>query len=111
MPPALPDGTAPSASVGHLKAQAARTHPGAKPEHLGSPPWPQERASGRPTHGERSSGVPRGGLHPAGSDLHQLSLVAVGDGAIFRITKKDFLEFIENNPGAFIWMRDTLVVE
>jgi CRP-like cAMP-binding protein len=50
-------------------------------------------------------------LHPAGSDLHQLSLVAVGDGAIFRITKKDFLEFIENNPGAFIWMRDTLVVE
>ncbi len=32
-------------------------------------------------------------------------------GEIFRISKKDFVEFIENNPGAFIWMRDTLVVE
>ena len=45
------------------------------------------------------------------SDLHQLSLVAMTDGSIFRISKKDFVEFIENNPGAFIWMRDTLVVE
>ena len=66
----------------------------------------------RPPHTRRAFfRCPRGGLHPAGSDLHQLSLVAVGDGAIFRITKKDFLEFIKNNPGAFIWMRDTLVVE
>jgi hypothetical protein len=45
------------------------------------------------------------------SNLHQLSLVAISDGEIFRISKKDFVEFIENNPGAFIWMRDTLVVE
>ena len=63
----------------------------------------------------------RGDLHARGvsgrsstssrSDLHQLSLVAISDGEIFRISKKDFVEFIENNPGAFIWMRDTLVVE
>jgi hypothetical protein len=63
----------------------------------------------------------RGELHAGGgagrggtggrSDLHQLSLVAISDGEIFRISKKDFVEFVENNPGAFIWMRDTLVVE
>ena len=53
----------------------------------------------------------RRGSASSRSNLHQLSLVAISDGEIFRISKKDFVEFIENNPGAFIWMRDTLVVE
>ena len=44
----LSDDTAPSASLGHLEAQAAPTHPRAPPEPLGSSPWPQELASGRP---------------------------------------------------------------
>ena len=44
----LPDDTAPSASLDCLKARAAPTHPGAQPEPLGSLPWPQELASGRP---------------------------------------------------------------
>ena len=44
----LSDDTAPSASLDHLEAQAAPTHPGAQPEPLGSLPWPQELASGRP---------------------------------------------------------------
>ena len=48
MPSALPDETAPSASLGHLQAQAAPMHPGAPPEPLGSSPWPQELASGWP---------------------------------------------------------------
>ena len=34
----LPDDTAPPASLGHLEAQAAPTHPRAPPEHLGSSP-------------------------------------------------------------------------
>ena len=38
------DGTAPSASLDYRKAQAAPTHPGAPPEHLGGLPWPQEPA-------------------------------------------------------------------
>ena len=42
IPSALPDDTAPTASLGHLKAQAAPMHPRAKPEPLGSSPWPQE---------------------------------------------------------------------
>ena len=44
----LSDDTAPSASLDHLEAQAAPTHPRAPPEHLGGLPWPQEPASGRP---------------------------------------------------------------
>ena len=48
MPSAPPDDSAPSASLGRLKAQAAPTHPGAKPEHLGGLPWPPERGSRRP---------------------------------------------------------------
>ena len=42
---------------------------------------------------------------------HRLTLTCSEAGAIFRITGADFLEFLDNNPGAFIWMRDTLVVE
>ena len=48
MPSALSDDTAPSASLGQLEARAAPTHPRAQPEPLGSLPWPQELASGRP---------------------------------------------------------------
>ena len=48
MPPALPDGPAPSASLDHLEAQAAPAHPRAPAEHLGSSAWLQELASGRP---------------------------------------------------------------
>ena len=44
----LSDDSAPSASLDHLEAQAAPTHPKAPPEHLGSLPWPQEPATGRP---------------------------------------------------------------
>ena len=43
----LSDDSAPSAGLECLKAQAAPTHPGAQPEHLGRSSWPQERASGR----------------------------------------------------------------
>merc|ERR1712185_241643 len=42
------DDRAPSASLDHLKARAAPSHPGAPPEPLRSSPWPQEPASGRP---------------------------------------------------------------
>ena len=48
----LPDDPAPSASLDHLQAQAAPTHPGAPPEPLGSLRWPQEPASGRPKDDE-----------------------------------------------------------
>ena len=48
MASALSDDTAPSASLDHLEAQAAPTQPRAQPEPLGSLPWPQELASGRP---------------------------------------------------------------
>ena len=44
----LSDDTAPSAALDRLKARAAPTRPGAQPEPLGSLPWPQELASGRP---------------------------------------------------------------
>ena len=44
----LPDDSAPSASLDHLEAQAAPTHPRAPPGPLGSLPWPQELASGWP---------------------------------------------------------------
>ena len=47
VPPALFGGTAPSASLDHLEAEAAPAHPGAPPEHLGSLAWPQHPASGR----------------------------------------------------------------
>lgn len=42
---------------------------------------------------------------------HRLTMVAEIDGRIFRISGRDILEFLDNNPGAFIWMRDTLLVE
>jgi CRP-like cAMP-binding protein len=41
---------------------------------------------------------------------HALNLVALTDSKIFRIDGDDLLDFLDNNPGAFIWMRDTLVV-
>mmetsp|Transcript_4316 Transcript_4316/g.11997 ORF Transcript_4316/g.11997 Transcript_4316/m.11997 type:complete len:218 (+) Transcript_4316:2544-3197(+) len=41
---------------------------------------------------------------------HELTLNAVSEGTIFRIGGEDLLDFLDNNPGAFIWMRDTLVV-
>merc|ERR1719399_133197 len=36
---------------------------------------------------------------------HQLNFVALTDGNIFRIGGEDMLDFLDNNPGAFIWMR------
>ncbi|KAL1524967.1 hypothetical protein AB1Y20_019843 [Prymnesium parvum] len=42
---------------------------------------------------------------------HRLTMVAQTDGRLFRISGRDILEFLDNNPGAFIWMRDTLLVE
>jgi len=42
---------------------------------------------------------------------HRLTFQAITDGKIFRIAGSDILEFLDNNPGAFIWMRDTLLVE
>ena len=45
---APPEDGAPSASLDHLETQAALTHPRVPPKHLGSSPWPQELASGRP---------------------------------------------------------------
>lgn len=41
---------------------------------------------------------------------HELTLTAVAEGTLFRIGGEDLLDFLDNNPGAFIWMRDTLVV-
>ena len=43
-------------------------------------------------------------------EKHQLTFMALTDGQIFRIDGDDLLEFLDNNPGAFIYMRDTLVV-
>ena len=42
---------------------------------------------------------------------HRLTFVAKTDGKIFRFGGSDLLEFLDNNPGAFIWMRDTILVE
>jgi len=42
---------------------------------------------------------------------HRLTFHALTDGKVFRIAGSDILEFLDNNPGAFIWMRDTLLVE
>jgi len=42
---------------------------------------------------------------------HRLTFQANTDGKVFRIAGSDILEFLDNNPGAFIWMRDTLLVE
>ena len=42
---------------------------------------------------------------------HRLTFSAQTDGKIFRIAGSDILEFLDNNPAAFIWMRDTLLVE
>ena len=44
-------------------------------------------------------------------EKHQLTFMALTDGQIFRIDGDDLLEFLDNNPGAFIWMRDTILVE
>ena len=43
-------------------------------------------------------------------EKHQLTFTSITEGQIFRIGGEDLLEFLDNNPGAFIWMRDTLVV-
>ena len=48
MPSALFDHSAPFASLDWLKARAAPTLPRAQPGPLGSLPWPQALASGRP---------------------------------------------------------------
>ena len=42
---------------------------------------------------------------------HRLTFCAQTEGKVFRIQGSDILEFLDNNPGAFIWMRDTLMVE
>jgi len=41
---------------------------------------------------------------------HELTLTAERAGTIFHVIGEDLLDFLDNNPGAFIWMRDTLVV-
>ena len=46
-PSTPPDDGAPSASLDHLEAQAAPTHPGAPPPPRGGSPWPPPPASGR----------------------------------------------------------------
>ena len=48
VPSTLFEDSAPSASLDHLKAQAAPAHPRARPEQLAGSPWPQQPASGRP---------------------------------------------------------------
>ena len=50
VPSALSEDSAPSASLGRPKAQAAPMHPGAKPEPLGSSPWLREAGSGHPNN-------------------------------------------------------------
>jgi hypothetical protein len=46
-PPALREDGAPSASLGHPRAQAAPAHPGTQPERRGGVPGPQQLASAR----------------------------------------------------------------
>ena len=41
---------------------------------------------------------------------HEMTLTAVTAGTIFRIASADLFELLDHNPGAFIWMRDALVV-
>mmetsp|Transcript_700 Transcript_700/g.1415 ORF Transcript_700/g.1415 Transcript_700/m.1415 type:complete len:932 (+) Transcript_700:145-2940(+) len=41
---------------------------------------------------------------------HQLNFVAITEGKIFRIGGEDMLDFLDNNPGAFIWMRDSVAI-
>ena len=60
----LSDDTAPSASLDHLEAQAAPTHPRAPPEQLGGSPWPQQPASGRPKVEESPLSSTRYGEQP-----------------------------------------------
>ena len=64
MPSTLFEDTAPSAFLGHLKAQAAPTHPRAPPEQLGGSPWPQQPASGRPKVEESPLSSTRYGEQP-----------------------------------------------
>ena len=104
----------PAAAVSPERAQMTQTLDAAmrdvsRPRPLGAAA-PSPSCSDMRGELHAGGGTGRGGTGGR-SDLHQLSLVAISDGEIFRISKKDFVEFIENNPGAFIWMRDTLVVE
>ena len=46
-----------------------------------------------------------------GASDEQTDFSTVYTSAINRIAGSDILEFLDNNPGAFIWMRDTLLVE
>lgn len=41
---------------------------------------------------------------------HPLNFVALTEGKIFRIGGDDMLDFLDNNPGAFIWMRDSTAI-
>ena len=59
-PSTLSDESAPSARLVAPRAQTAPTDPGAPPQQLGSSPWPQQPASGRP------KGCGRCHVHPAG---------------------------------------------
>ena len=42
---------------------------------------------------------------------HRLTFAALTDGKIFRIGGSDLLEFLDNNPGLFIFMQDSVLVE
>ncbi len=58
-PSTLPDDGAPSASLDHLEAQAAPTHPGAPPPPRGGSPWPPPPASGRARAENSSRATPQ----------------------------------------------------
>ena len=60
----LPEDRGPSASLDHLKARGAPTHPGAPPPQLGGVPAPQQPASGRPKDEEFAR------FHPQEEALH-----------------------------------------
>ena len=70
----LSEDIAPSASLDCLKAQAAPTHPGAPPEHLGGSPWPQQPASARSQDDDFSLSTTRSSTRTCGqSERRRLS--------------------------------------
>jgi len=42
---------------------------------------------------------------------HRLTFAALTDGKVFRIGGSDLLEFLDNNPGLFVFMQDSVLVE
>ena len=77
MPSALSEDTASSASLGHLKAPAAPTQPGAPPPQRGGSPWAQHPASGRP----KAEDLPLSTSRPVETAERALTTLSTKDAA------------------------------